>query len=147
MAQKKTRTALALIPDSKKEEGDLASPQHSAPSGNSSEETGLAPCPFCGQTPIVEPIDPHLEGGAWGSVTCKNRDCPARPHVRDDLKVSDNRGSDAYKARAIELWNRRVPLIPSGDSTSTASVFQEKKTSGTKRDAARVDHGSKEKEA
>lgn len=65
-------------------------------------------CPFCGGVPVVEPIEPELQGNAFGRVSCFNVKCPAQPTVDDGETVSDDRGSDAYKAIAIARWNRRA---------------------------------------
>ena len=65
------------------------------------------PCPFCGKTPKVFPSRPELDGNAWGAVRCINIRCPAMPNVNDGSRVSDERGSDAYKRLAIKRWNRR----------------------------------------
>lgn len=65
------------------------------------------PCPWCGAIPAVFPECPAIEGNCWGRVQCMNKACPAKPSVGDGEKVSDERGSDAYKACAIERWNRR----------------------------------------
>lgn len=67
------------------------------------------PCPFCGETPLVNPVNPKEQGDAWGEVRCINKYCPAQPVVEDGEMVKDNRGSDAYKAIAIARWNRRFP--------------------------------------
>lgn len=64
-------------------------------------------CPFCGEAPKVFPTEPKIEGDAWGAVRCRNWDCNAMPDVRFGGLVSDDRGSDAYKALAIERWNTR----------------------------------------
>jgi hypothetical protein len=66
------------------------------------------PCPFCGDEPGVLPVNPAREGSCWGEVRCMNAECPAQPRVRDDENVSDDRGSDAYKAAAIARWNTRA---------------------------------------
>lgn len=57
--------------------------------------------------PEVRPVDAELEGNAWGRVECVNTECYANPSVTDGEDVADDRGSDAYKRRAIERWNRR----------------------------------------
>lgn len=66
------------------------------------------PCPFCGAPPEIYPKRPGIEGNAFGQVHCENDACPAQPCVNDDEDVADDRGSDAYKAIAIERWNRRA---------------------------------------
>lgn len=65
------------------------------------------PCPFCGMAPILRPQNPEAQGSCWGEVRCINGECPAQPVVRDRETVSDDRGSDAYKAAAVGLWNVR----------------------------------------
>jgi len=65
------------------------------------------PC-LCGVVPEVHPLDPEIGGNAWGSVFCKNPDCPAQPIVNDGLNFSDDRGSDAYKEAAILRWNKWI---------------------------------------
>ena len=67
----------------------------------------LKPCPFCGHAPTVYPLKPELEGNAFGQVRCSNDDCPAKPCVNDGEDDADERGSDAYKAAAIKIWNTR----------------------------------------
>jgi transcription elongation factor Elf1 len=67
-------------------------------------------CPFCGEQPELAPLNPVREGNAWGMVLCTNADCPADVSVRDGIDVCDERGSDAYKAAAIKLWNKRATL-------------------------------------
>jgi hypothetical protein len=68
------------------------------------------PCPFCGKAPCVFPIDPTVEGNAWGMVQCVNKHCSAQPKVNDGATLADERGSDKYKEAAIRRWNRRRPL-------------------------------------
>ena len=65
------------------------------------------PC-LCGAMPSVWPEDPTKEGGAWACVKCENPKCPANPRINDDESVADDRGSDAYKAVAIERWNHWI---------------------------------------
>lgn len=66
------------------------------------------PCPFCGATPVVYPKNPKREGDAFGQVRCENDNCAANPCVNDREDICDSRGSDLYKAAAIQLWNTRV---------------------------------------
>jgi len=73
------------------------------------------PCPFCGEAPVVWPKHPEVEGDAWADVVCDNERCPTfrdghghGVQVGDGEDVSDERGSDAYKAVAIARWNTRV---------------------------------------
>ena len=61
-------------------------------------------CPFCGETPLLEPVG-STRGNAWGSVRCINEDCPAQPEVMDGETVADDRGTRAYQDAAIERWN------------------------------------------
>lgn len=70
--------------------------------------TDPLPCPFCGMAPIVRPQDPEKQGSCWGEVRCIGADCPANPVVLDAETVSDDRGSDGYKAAAVARWNRRA---------------------------------------
>ena len=65
-------------------------------------------CPFCGSVPAVRPSRPDVEGTCWAMVVCQAEECPSNPSVTDGIHVSDGRGSDAYKAAAIERWNRRA---------------------------------------
>jgi hypothetical protein len=69
-------------------------------------ETPL-PCPFCGGRPTIKPENPKKQGSCWGLVSCENTRCPCMPSVGDGVSVSDERGSDAYKAAAIARWNTR----------------------------------------
>ena len=65
------------------------------------------PCPFCGKRPKVYPIDPSIEGDAFGQVRCQNQRCPVNPVCNDESLQSDMRGPGAYKDLAIKRWNRR----------------------------------------
>lgn len=65
------------------------------------------PCPFCGSAPVITPVDPDKDGTCWGSVKCVNKDCWVQPDARDGLNINDDRGSQAYKAKAIARWNTR----------------------------------------
>lgn len=65
-------------------------------------------CPFCGKKPEVLPSRPDLDGNAWGAVACCNKRCAVQPFVEDGSRISDDRGSNAYKALAIKRWNRRA---------------------------------------
>lgn len=67
-------------------------------------------CPFCGQSPMVLPVDPQNDGDAWGEVRCVTSGCPAKPSVRDGAGSSE-RGSGWYKLQAIKRWNQRKNLI------------------------------------
>jgi hypothetical protein len=64
-------------------------------------------CPFCSEAPRLRPERPEVEGTCWAIVLCTNERCPAQPAIGDGIGVSDDRGSDAYKAAAVERWNRR----------------------------------------
>lgn len=44
-----------------------------------------------------------IEGDAWGSVTCMNEKCRARP----TLKWFSEKGTRFCQRTAIRLWNRR----------------------------------------
>ena len=68
----------------------------------------VKPCPFCGHAPFVGPENPEIEGNAFAYVECHNQQCPARPTVTDGALTCDDRGSAAYKRRAIARWNRRA---------------------------------------
>lgn len=72
------------------------------------------PCPFCGKEPATAPVNPKIEGDAWGSVRCINRRCPTYDEgyergviVMDGARTNDGRGSKAYIQAAIARWNRR----------------------------------------
>lgn len=63
------------------------------------------PCPFCGDTPRVGPLDPRTGGDGWGWVKCVNTKCFSKPLVEN---YSEARGSvHGVKAVAIYKWNRR----------------------------------------
>ncbi len=66
------------------------------------------PCPFCGVLPLVGPLNPKEEGGAWGVVECLNERCAVQPCCEDGEDCCDDRGSGAYKDAAIRRWNRRT---------------------------------------
>jgi hypothetical protein len=84
------------------------------------------PCPWCKHPPHVGPDDPATEGSCVGRVECLNFDCPVKPFVRDDILVNDDRGSDAYKARAVERWNEcAVQVSPVGGNELTAAEAAE----------------------
>lgn len=72
------------------------------------EQMKPLPCPFCGATPRLRPINPKVEGDAWGSVRCANFDCPVSPEVFDNIDVADDRGSEKYIENAIRRWNKRA---------------------------------------
>lgn len=65
------------------------------------------PCPFCGKTPKVFPLDSEIGGNAWAEVRCVNKKCSANPCVSDGTKIIDERGSEKYKKAAIKRWNKR----------------------------------------
>ena len=56
----------------------------------------LVGCPFCGETPTVEPW--HGGGPRKHAVSCDNGECPAAPIVTGNTK-----------AAAIRRWNTRAP--------------------------------------
>jgi hypothetical protein len=88
----------------------------------------LLPCPFCGNRPQVGPLNPANEGDCVGYVGCDNSACPARPIVSHDIHVNDSRGTKAYQARAIVLWNQRAAISVSdggGSDASGASLDQD----------------------
>jgi hypothetical protein len=64
-------------------------------------------CPFCGTMPVLLPLNPLIEGNAWGAVECVNPECPAEgPRVTDGEPVRDERGTASYQQAAILRWNR-----------------------------------------
>ena len=74
-------------------------------------ETGIDPCPFCGNTKLK--VD-SKHNGKWSntgthSATVRCSKCHARGPTAS-CKVSDSRWSadDATKQKAIELWNTKV---------------------------------------
>lgn len=80
-------------------------------------ETGIDPCPFCGNTKLK--VD-SKHNGKWSntgthSATVRCSKCHARGPTAS-CKVSDSRWSadEATKQKAIELWNRRT-----GNETNT----------------------------
>ena len=74
-------------------------------------ETGIDPCPFCGNTKLK--VD-SKHNGKWSntgthSATVRCSKCHARGPTAS-CKVSDSRWSadEATKQKAIELWNTKV---------------------------------------
>jgi hypothetical protein len=67
-------------------------------------------CPFCGQTPELNPTDWRAEGDAWAAVTCETDDCPVNPELRvwANVKESGAKGHAAQKRVAIQRWNRAL---------------------------------------
>lgn len=76
-------------------------------------------CPFCGQLPVIGPLDPEREGNGWAWVGCQNESCHVRPRV-EVYQISEEyapaEGWDERPAKIIEAirqWNLR----PSTKST------------------------------
>lgn len=74
-------------------------------------ETGIDPCPFCGNTKLK--VD-SKHNGKWSntgthSATVRCSKCHARGPTAS-CKVSDSRwfADEATKQKAIELWNTKV---------------------------------------
>lgn len=67
-------------------------------------------CPFCGEPPIIEPIDWRAEGDAWGAVTCENDECPVKPSLRNWLNTSQSGAKSHHlqKIAAIRAWNKAL---------------------------------------
>lgn len=63
-------------------------------------------CPFCKQSPDIEPKTPSRQGNSWGQVYCRTTKCPANPVVLDGIHVADERGTIKYIEAAIKRWNR-----------------------------------------
>lgn len=131
MAQKKkTRTALALIPDSKKEEGDLPSAEGRT-SEQQREETGgpsgkwqpIATAPVNESVLVFIPHQEHYGIGVYRAL---------RPHfgsLRPWQVTGLHFGRDCHEDESPTHWMplpEAPSLIPSRDSTSTASVSEAK---------------------
>jgi len=67
----------------------------------------------CGEEPSILPYNPEKDGNVLGIVKCMNKDCPVQPSVYDDIQTFDERGSNAYKERAIIIWNQWFSDEPS----------------------------------
>jgi len=67
-------------------------------------------CPFCGEEPVVEPIDWRAEGDAWAAVTCENDECPAKPSVKNWANISKSgaKGHAEQKRIAVRKWNKAL---------------------------------------
>lgn len=67
-------------------------------------------CPFCGEKPIVEPIDWRAEGDAWAGVKCENDDCPVQPYLKNYANTAafGAKGCAYQKRIAIQKWNRAL---------------------------------------
>ena len=67
-------------------------------------------CPFCGEEPVVEPIDWKAEGDAWAAVTCENDDCPAKPSVKNWANIAAHgaKGHTQQKRIAVLKWNNAL---------------------------------------
>ncbi len=73
-------------------------------------------CPFCGEEPVVEPIDWKAEGDAWAAVTCENDDCPVKPSLRNfgNVASSGARAHAAQKRLAVGKWNMSLKEFARG---------------------------------
>lgn len=58
-------------------------------------------CPFCGEKPEIQPINPLLQGDAWGSVKCENEKCWVNPEA---IAFVEYNPIDI----AIKRWNQRL---------------------------------------
>ena len=65
------------------------------------------PCPFCGATPSIYPVNPAVEGNCGGRVVCENPQCHANPEVHSSSRLCADCGPRAYIEIAIRHWNRR----------------------------------------
>lgn len=78
------------------------------------------PCPFCGETPVIGPIDHRAEGDAWAEVACENADCEVQPEFKnwENIAASGAKGSKEQKRIAVSKWNKmlRSHSPTSGDS-------------------------------
>src|SRR6185295_3345471 len=76
-----------------------------------------APCPFCGQTPELIPVDWRAEGDAWAAVHCETGDCPVNPELKvwANVKESGAKGHEAQKRVAIQRWNRALRAHSAGE--------------------------------
>ena len=84
-------------------------------------------CPFCGEPPIVEPIDWRAEGDSWAGVTCDNYECPAQPSVKNYTNITGfgAKGHAEQKRIAILKWNNALEehaLV--ADQTSNTRLFR-----------------------
>lgn len=71
--------------------------------------TEPVPCPFCGQVPRVEPIDPEREGGAWANVTCSGTQELGTGHyinICSGIFDDDRATCQEHKQSAIARWNK-----------------------------------------
>lgn len=70
----------------------------------------LIHCPFCGETPRIDPVDWKAEGDGWAAVSCDNDDCPVKPSLRNWA----NPASSGAKAHEIQIqaatrkWNEAL---------------------------------------
>ena len=84
-------------------------------------ETGIDPCPFCGNTKLK--VD-SKHNGKWSntgthSATVRCSKCHARGPTAS-CKVSDSRWSadEATKQKAIELWNTKVRAMGTAEGAT-----------------------------
>lgn len=70
-------------------------------------ETPL-PCPFCGETPRINPTDHRAEGDAWAGVSCDNDDCEVQPALKNwaNIAAFGAKGSTQQKRLAVAKWNK-----------------------------------------
>jgi len=80
------------------------------------EDGSVLPCPFCGVQPWVGPLHPEIEGNAWATVSCDNRQCLVAPyfnfHGNDTEECPEGLSlvetSNWYKQQAVKLWNEAL---------------------------------------
>lgn len=76
-------------------------------------------CPFCGETPRIDPDDYRAEGDAWAGVMCDNDECEVQPGFRNYANIAafGKKGSLRQKKLAVAKWNKLLRL----HSTRTCS--------------------------
>lgn len=82
-------------------------------------ELTVRQCPFCGEPPVVEPIDWRAEGDAWAAVTCVNDDCLVKPSLRNwaNLASSGAKSHEGQKRAAVKKWNDSLRRFASDRGT------------------------------